>query len=97
MNYDRVAQFLSTATTPGFRRSLNANTQATLLKCGFDPVEASRVWEALNRLRQKPTDSWNRVTSTGQNTGGGAPGSDSWNRVTNTGGNTGPNDDWNLQ
>lgn len=49
MDYYRVALFLAAYTTDGFRRSLRASPQATLLKCGFDPGEAAQLAASLSK------------------------------------------------
>ena len=43
MDYDRLALFLAGYTTGGFRRSLRTSPHATLVKCGFNPGEASQL------------------------------------------------------
>jgi hypothetical protein len=47
MDYKRIAVFLSRCTSRGFRRSLQINPYATLIKCGFDPGEAHRLTGSL--------------------------------------------------
>jgi hypothetical protein len=43
MDCDRIAAFLSTCTSQNFQRSLRFNPHATLVKCGFNPGEASQL------------------------------------------------------
>ena len=43
LNYDQVAYFLLTSTTPGFRAHYLSSAQHSLGKCGFDPVESSQL------------------------------------------------------
>jgi hypothetical protein len=84
MNYDQLALFLLGYTTGGFRRSLRAAPQATLLKCGFSPAEAAMLAAAsAKHSRSGDTYELTRVQFT-------------FNQITHTnkGGNTGMTDDW---
>jgi hypothetical protein len=49
MNHDRLALFLASCTSPGFRRSLSATPLDALTRCGFDPGETSLISAALFR------------------------------------------------
>ena len=51
MNHDRLALFLVSCTSPGFRRSLSAMPLDALTRCGFDPGESSQISAVLLRLR----------------------------------------------
>ena len=51
MDYDQVARFLSSCTTPGFRRSLSMSPQDTLARCGFHPGETGQLAASLAKLR----------------------------------------------
>ena len=49
MDYDRLALFLSTCTTLGFRRSLGATPLDTLHEIGFHPGEAALLNGSLTK------------------------------------------------
>jgi hypothetical protein len=49
MNYGLLAAFLTTYTTPGFKRSLRFSPYATLIRCGFGPSEATQLALLVNR------------------------------------------------
>jgi hypothetical protein len=52
MNHDRLALFLASCTTPGFRRSLSATPHDTLTRCGFDPGESGQIAASLVRFQK---------------------------------------------
>jgi hypothetical protein len=52
MDYDQVARFLSSCTTPGFRRSLSISPHDALTRCGFHPGETSQLAASLAKLRK---------------------------------------------
>jgi hypothetical protein len=54
MNHDRLALFLASCTSRGFRRSLSAMPQDTLTRCGFDPGESGQIAASLARLQASP-------------------------------------------
>jgi hypothetical protein len=54
MNYDQVALFLSSCTTPGFRRSLSMSAIDTLQRCGFHANEASILAASLGQGTWRP-------------------------------------------
>jgi len=49
MDYDQLALFLASCTSPGFRRSLRFSPQDTLMKCGFTAGEAGLLAQSLNK------------------------------------------------
>jgi hypothetical protein len=53
MDYDRLSNFLSTYTTPGFQRGLRRSPYATLSKCGFHPGEAAQLVASLAKGQSK--------------------------------------------
>jgi hypothetical protein len=62
MDYDQVARFLSSCTTPGFRRSLSASPHDALARCGFHPGESALLAASLAKLKSRATLATNEVT-----------------------------------
>jgi len=51
MDYDQMALFLSSCTTPGFRRSLTTLPHDTLQRVGFQGAEIGRLTGSLTKMR----------------------------------------------
>ncbi len=51
MDYDQVARFLSSCTTPGFRRSLSTSPYDALARCGFHPGETALLAASLAKQK----------------------------------------------